>query len=470
MFDPHATSHPVANAVFRHACEPLFYEDARRRIRGLLAEDEPAFDADGRRVVVRLRPGIVFHDGRRLDPAAVVASFARLQRLGVSPLANDLRNVSVEAGPEAGEVAFRLPRPDFELVRLVLANPYAVVVSPGAGAPAAPGFVACTGPYRFEPALYRPGESLGLVRFARYAWPRAEAANRGPAHIPQLWFEFEADREARVARLLQGEACVLSLSDEHVARARAAPGVRLYTAIGGVTYLGFNFQRSRWQDVRLRRAVAHAVDREALAAGGPFLVARGPLAPNAIGYDPAAEDAALGHDPARTAALLREAGFDPGAEVVLLVPESNTYAELAEAVLADLAAAGIRNVRVRAAPRAAILEERQDFDLLVFDYAWGDYSALAIFIGPGPRNLLGYAEGDVARLVAEARATAKEPDRRPIILRAQKTVLERALWQPLVVRRLTLAVDGRCVHGETQSPDGELQFHDARTDGGTPSN
>ena len=41
--------------------------------------------------------------------------------------------------------------------------------------------------------------------------------------------------------------------------------------------------------------------------------------------------------------------------------------------------------------------------------------------------------------------------------------LEQALWQPLLVRRITFAVDGTCVRGERQSPEGELLFHDADT-------
>jgi len=39
-YDPHRTSHPVAQSVFRHVCEPLFYQDFDGVIRGLLAEDD----------------------------------------------------------------------------------------------------------------------------------------------------------------------------------------------------------------------------------------------------------------------------------------------------------------------------------------------------------------------------------------------------------------------------------------------
>jgi peptide/nickel transport system substrate-binding protein len=81
-YDPHHTSHPIAQSVFRHVCEPLFYEDFDGTVRGLLAEDEIEYGDGGRRLTVRLRPGITFHDGARLDARAVQASFERLQRLG----------------------------------------------------------------------------------------------------------------------------------------------------------------------------------------------------------------------------------------------------------------------------------------------------------------------------------------------------------------------------------------------------
>lgn len=149
---------------------------------------------------------------------------------------------------------------------------------------------------------------------------------------------------------------------------------------------------------------------------------------------------------------------------MLLIPESNTYRELAAAVQQQLQAVGLGQVRIREVLRADILTQRQDFDLLLFDYAWGDYTALGIFLGPGPRNLLNYPGGDIASLVRKARTTADPHQRQQFVLQAQRAVLEQALWEPLLVRRITFAVDETCVRGERQSPGGELLFHDADTD------
>ena len=170
-----------------------------------------------------------------------------------------------------------------------------------------------------------------------------------------------------------------------------------------------------------------------------------------------------GYDPERSRALLAEVAFDTGAEIVLLIPESNTYRELAAAVQQQLAAVGLTQVCIREALRTEVLALRQDFDLLLFDYAWNDYTILGILLGPGPRNLLNYASDDVAGLVAQARTTADLERRQQLVLDAQRAVLEQAIWQPLLVRRLTFAVDGTCVHGEQQSPAGALLFYNAQT-------
>ncbi|MFQ5616438.1 MAG: ABC transporter substrate-binding protein, partial [Anaerolineales bacterium] len=401
-YDPHRTSHPIAADVFQHVCEPLFYEDFAGVLRGLLAEDEIEYDAHGQQLTIRIRPDITFHDGTPLDAHAVEASFARLKRLGVSPLLNELRDVTVSALPDGRGVVFVLPEPDYEFPRLVLSNPYAAIVFALEENAAPVEWVACTGPFRFAPETYQPERALTLVRYDAYHWPPAYFANQGATSVPQIRFVFEAARAARLTSFMEGEGCVLSLSREHLDAVAAQPRFRRYQAMGGITYLGFNFQYARWQDIRARQAVALAIDRQAMLEP-VFQIAETPLTPNTIGYAP--ETAAFGYnyDPARSRALFRQIGFDMHAEMVLLIPESNTYRQIAGVVQEQLREAGFTNVFLREVPRADILTQRQDFDLLLFDYAWGDYTALEIFLGPGPRNLLSYGDNRIAALIQQAR-------------------------------------------------------------------
>jgi ABC-type transport system substrate-binding protein len=205
-----------------------------------------------------------------------------------------------------------------------------------------------------------------------------------------------------------------------------------------------------------------AIDKAALAERGPFEVARTPLAPNALGYDSRAAAFGYSYAPHRSHELLTQAGFDANIPVVLLLPVSDTYHELGDLVRNQLEAVGLK-VQIREATRTEILTERQNFDLLLFDYAWSDYTALGIFLGPGPRNLLGYPGGDVSALIEEAHTLNDPAQRQQRVLEAQQIVLEQAIEHPLLLRRITIAVDGTCVRGERQVPAGQLLFHDGKT-------
>lgn len=461
-YDPQRTSHPIAEAVFRHVCEPLFYEDSEGVLHGLLAEDNIEYETNGKQFTIHLRAEISFHNGTRLDAQTVQASFERLKLLGVSPLLNKLRDVTVIARPDGRSITFSLPEPDFEFPRLVLSNPYAAIVSIPIENSSSLEWVNCTGPYRFAPELYQPDHSLTLVRNNAYHWPPEYFMNREAANIPQIRFVFEVDQSTRLSNLIEGMGCILSLSREDLSTVTALPNFRLYQAMGGVTYIGFNFQYARWQDIRSRQAIALAINPYSLLEPG-FRLAETPLTPNTIGFDPNIASFGHNYDLKRSQALLSEINFDFNAEVVLLIPESNTYRQIAAIVQEQLNAAGLRNVLVRELPRTEILTERQDFDLLLFDYAWGDYTAMEIFLGPGPRNVLGYGDNRIAELIKQARATAGIEQRQQLISEAQRIIIEEIVWKPLIIREITFAVNGVCIAGERQAVTGELLFHDAES-------
>jgi peptide/nickel transport system substrate-binding protein len=430
----------------------------------LLAEDDVYYSEDGQQVTVRLRPGITFHDGTPLNAAAVARSFSRLQTLGVSPLMPELQQILVteQVDPSGLTILFTLPGPDYDFARLILTNAYAAIVS----APldnSDPGFVACTGPYYFVPELYYPGKSLSLRRYLAYNWPPSYFTNQGAARIPEIQFLYETDRQKRFEMLLAGQGCVLSLSPGQASQLSNPPNSRLYDTLGGVTYLGFNFLKPHWQELNARQAVAMAIDKSVLASD-LFLIAETPLSPTAIGYNPQLAASAYQYDPEQSRTLLaNQSDLEGESSITLLFPESATYREMAALIQEQLAAIGIEQVQLRETPRSDILTQRQDFDLLLFDYAWGDYTALEIFLGPTPRNLLHYSQGNVARLVRQARSASDEERRNDLIFQAQQIVLEQGIWQPLLIRRLELAVNHDCVRGERQLPDGRLVFHDATT-------
>ena len=451
-YDPQQTSAPTTFEVFRHACEPLFYE-FEGTVWGLLAEDEVEFLHVGLVVIVRILPDIFFHDGTELTAEIVQASFERLQRLGKSSLLTNLEGVTVQA--DGKFVIFSLPQPDYEFVRLTLTSPYAAVVLPRSETDI---FPICTGPYYFAPELYRPDKSLTLVRHNRYRWAPRYFRNLGMAKIPRLEILFEVDSARRVDLLQTGRACVASLERED-----AVEHKHIYEAIGGVIYLGFNQLHTAWQDEAVRQALAMAIDKERLAQSGPYLPAQAPLTPVTLGYSPQIAQWNHTYDQRQSQALLKELNFDFAAQYTLLIAEDSNYRELAQLILNDLTAVGLTNVQIRGVSRAAVLSERQNFDLLLFDYFWRDYTTLANFLGPTSHNLLNYPDDNIRELVRAARGTADPELRQALILQAQRLVLDKAIWEPLLFRKIIVGVESRCVTGQRQLKNGLLVFQDAET-------
>ena len=101
--------------------------------------------------------------------------------------------------------------------------------------------------------------------------------------------------------------------------------------------------------------------------------------------------------------------------------------------------------------------------MIVTIYAWESYTALSIFLGIGPRNLLNYPRKDITHYVNKARKTDDSTLRQEYLYKAQQIILEDVIWHLIILRHITTAVDSWCVEGEHITPDQVLVFHDAIT-------
>jgi len=461
LYDPHQSSDPIAYSIFRHICEPLFYEDYDGTIKGLLAQDDIVYTNNGQRLIIELRPDIYFHDGLLLDAAAVKQSFDRLKMFGMSPLISQFRNVQVEI-TSPNQIAFELPSPNYDFARLSLSNPYAAIVNT-----AADGLPSCTGPYKFTPDLYTKDHSIILVSTPGYHWPPDYFKNKNRSKIPQINVQFVPEREQRFDMLLDEQVCLLSINSEQFKRIESDQRFTFFEALGGVTYLGFNFLDERWLNLEARQAVATGLNKLELAQMGPFVISNMVFGQATTGYDERAATFGYSFGPIKSKQLLnkgwQETSFSIDDEIVLLFPTSNTYRELALTIQQQLRTIGLQNVRLHEVPRKDILQKRQEFDLLLFDYAWGDYTALSTFFGSGPRNLLSYTNSDIPALIEQSLATKEPRVKQNFLLHAQKIVLENAILHPLLTRQIIFAVNKNCVKQVRLSPFGELLFHDAYT-------
>jgi oligopeptide transport system substrate-binding protein len=336
--DPAAAGDAGSAAVIAQLFETLTTFDSARELRPALADSWRTEDG-GRRVIFHLRPGLQFSDGTPLGPGDVVRSWLRLIDPGrPSPLASlmlDVRGaaerlaggpgtsgVGLRADDAAAEVVVDLVRPATDFVNVVASTAFAVV-PPGAGDPtslrAGAAFVA-SGGYRLtggdastltltaNPQYWAGPPPIGEIRLV------TDLAGRSPVDV------FEAG-ELDYAPIDQADATWITYDATLGPQLREVPSL-------STDYYGFDTSRPPFDDVRVRQAIAAAVDWRRiarLALSDERGVATSMVPPGIPGRSD--RDVVPGHDPAAARARLAEAGYPGGAgfPVVTLLDGGSPY-------------------------------------------------------------------------------------------------------------------------------------------------
>jgi len=194
-----------------------------------------------------------------------------------------------------------------------------------------------TGPFKF--VEWRRDERLVLERNPDY-W-------QGPADVSRVTFRFIPEFSARMAALLSGEIDIMKDVPPHAVEAVERSGrakVRA-TVSSRINYLALvNLKPGPMQDVRVRRALNHAVNVDELIAQvlkGRATKMCGPLAPANVDFAPVE---CYKHDPPRALALFKEAGVDPAKLQLTLDTPSGRYPldkDVSLAIAAQLQKLGI---------------------------------------------------------------------------------------------------------------------------------
>lgn len=169
-----------------------------------------------------------------------------------------------------------------------------------------------TGPFVFEE--YIPNDHLTLVRNPDYAWAPEVYSHSGPAYLDEIEFRFYVDPAIRALALESGEADVMGeIPPKDAVRLEGNADFSLYRVpvAGEPLQFFLNTEKPPTDDVRLRKALLYATDRQAIVdtvfqSLSP--VAYGPLNAETMGYDPAVTDR-YPYDAAQASELLEEAGW-----------------------------------------------------------------------------------------------------------------------------------------------------------------
>jgi peptide/nickel transport system substrate-binding protein len=357
-------NYAVMNNVFENLLE---YEPTSFATKPALAESYDVSD-DGMVYTFHLRDGVMFHDGTTMDAEAVQFSYQRIMdpdneyfKLGQPfPLidfwyeAIDPKGIEVE---DELTVVFNLKKPHSTLPAF-LAWPAAGIVSPAAlqeyGADFRTNPVG-TGPFQFKEWV--PNQRLELVRYDDY-W-------KGPAALDGIVFRPIVEEQTRVTELLAGNIdFAYDLPPDNVVQLRSSPDVNFFeTPLGHVWFLVMNTKAGPTADVKVRQAVAYAINSEQIIAEilqGTGVPAFGPV-PSPIGAPYGLETAPYyTYDPERARSLLAEAGLEGGFQTRFWVPQSGSGMQssrtMGEAIQANLAEIGI-NALIEVSEWGAYLEQ-----------------------------------------------------------------------------------------------------------------
>ncbi|HEY4251710.1 MAG TPA: ABC transporter substrate-binding protein [Roseomonas sp.] len=383
--DPHFHNVGPNNAMAMHIFDTLVWRDSRARAHPMLAE---SYTAIAETVwELKLRQGVTWHDGKPFTADDVVFTFERIPQVQNSPgsfigFIRTIERVEV-VDPHTIRLHTRQPHP---LLPLDLASVYIVArhAATGAGIEdfnagrAAIG----TGPYRL--VSYRSGDRVELARNDSY-WGEREPWER-------VTVRFLLNDGSRTAALLAGDVDIIEqIPTSDLAALRRDQRVSL-TSIPSLrtTFMltdfsrtgphpsvtdnaGVPLPRNPFLDVRVRRALSMAINRQALVdrvMDGAAQATAQWLPEGAFGYNPAVRPQAFDADGAKR--LLAEAGFPDGFRITLFTPNDRwpNDARISQAVAQMWTRIGIRT-QVDAMPFSAFVPRRTRLDFGVQLGAWG---------------------------------------------------------------------------------------------------
>jgi len=367
---------------------------------------------DGTVYTFHLRGGVTFHDGTAFTAEDAVFSLDRARAEGSTNAQPGLFDgiESVEAVDDTTLVV-TLSAPDGSFL-FNMAWGDAVIVAPESADTNATNPVG-TGPFRFSDWVQ--GDRVELTRNPDY-WGE-------PVALESATFRFISDPNAAFAALMAGDVDVYPNfpAPETLTRFEADP--RFNVIVGsteGETILSTNNQAEYLSDIRVRQAIAHAINRQDIIDGAMFGYGT-PIGTHFAPHNPDYVDLTdlSPHDPDRARELLAEAGAE-GITLRLMLPPPSYARRGGEIVASQLRDVGI-DVEVSNLEWAQWLEQvfrGHDFDLTIVSHT----EPMDIGIYARPDYYFQYDNPAFQALMTELTATT-DPAARTALLQQAQTMI-----------------------------------------------
>lgn len=421
---------------------------------------------DGMEYTFHLRKDVKFHNGNDFTAEDVEYTFHRMltDKGAINAEFIDQVKGSDELLAGTADTLEGLEVIDDHTVKMTLKEPYAAflacISSPGVSiydseATAAagdqfgldPSVTVGTGPFKF--ASWTLNDQLVLSNNADY-W-------KGASALPGVVIKIIPDTETQTMMFENGELDIIDLdfvvdaADRFVA---TYPDQIVSTPRVGITYLTMNANIEPFNDVKVRKAVQMAIDKQIILEnlyGGRGQEEYGIFPHGLIGFNP--NQTEITYDPEAAKALLAEAGYAEGFTMELAADSSasDTVTMALEIIKEQLANVGI-NAEIKNYDESTWLETRKAGELGSFLATWtADFNDpdnfIYTFFGNEEKSKLrsiNYADTAVMERVAAARGIVNDADRiAEYSALEEKIIHEDAAWAPMYSRTHLFAISKR---------------------------
>lgn len=440
-YDIHQNSEGEGIHPFQHAYNNMVQYDSQEpaRVIGDLAQSWEV-SPDGTVFTFRLNKGVKWHDGKPFTSADAKFSLDRMYNPPkgiIVPKVGELMGAikNVEA-PDADTVKVTLKYPSASFIPSLAVSscaifPKHVIEEMGDMKRTLMG----TGPFKFKRDI--PDNSFELAKNKEYF-------KEGRPYLDGITYYIIKDPATRFAafrtkRILLTYVVFGFMPSQMEQVKRELPEVTVAQIEGGSFY-GYYFLTSKtpWNDVRIRRAISLALDRQEAvrileenlgSVAGPMPPGPWALPENEVlklpGYRQPKDQ-----DRAEAKRLLGEAGYGGGLRFTLLYRAGTMYQNAAEFFKDQVAKVGVE-VTIKAIESTTLYDmlQRRDFDAAQMKLAWTLYDPddiiLQYYRSKTPRNYGDFSDPEVDKLIDEQARTMDQAKRKEVVTRLQWLILEK---------------------------------------------
>jgi peptide/nickel transport system substrate-binding protein len=461
LLDPTLGSSYVGRIVFAGLCDKLFDIDEKLNIVPRLATGYEWKDPT--HLLIRLRPGVLFQDGEKLDAEAVKYKLNRDLNAKGSMRRGEINSVESIEVVDPLTVLLTLHAPSSPLLAQ-LTDRAGIMISPKATEAAGDKFglhPVCAGPFAFESRVAQ--DKIVLKRFPGY-W------DNGSIHFDEVVYQPNVNATARLANLQAGALDLVEyILPTDVAAVKADPKLRIVLS-PSLAYTGITFNVANGaaansivgQNKLVRHAFELSIDRDALVQvvfndmnsataqanprSSPFYL-ESPRPP--------------ARDIAKAKALLEQAGVKTPVPVVLTITNETDIQQAGEVIQSMAREAGF-DVKIRSMEFASSLQAAYAGDFEAYLIGWSgradpDGNMWQMLHGGGTFNYGHYQNAEVDKALDDARTVAPVQERRAFYAKVWERERDDLpllyLWAPANIVGLKASITGF-----RQVPDGLIRL------------